>query len=203
MNGANGNNSLKLYDRVRVPSRPELGSGEILRIAEFAGVYQADVAFDSPEGRKLEIIPLELLESTADLWQRLVEGKFEDPESFRLKQLAFEFIYSNNGGELSASRVNLLPHQILLVHDLVAMRDRRLLIADEVGLGKTIETGMLLRELIARGEAERILIVTPAGLTRNWRQELANGFRLHFEILNQDFSDHGSATWETHHLVIA
>ncbi|MBU1206360.1 MAG: DEAD/DEAH box helicase family protein [Proteobacteria bacterium] len=203
MNGTNGNSSLKLYDRVRVPSRPELGTGEVLRIAEFAGVYQADVAFDSPEGRKLETIPLELLESTADLWQRLAAGNLDDPEFYRLKQIAFEFIYSNNGGELSSSRVNLLPHQILLVHDLVAMRDRRLLIADEVGLGKTIETGMLFRELIARGEAERILIVTPAGLTRNWRQELANGFRLHFEILNQDFLDHGSATWETHHLVIA
>jgi len=134
MNGTNGNNSPKLYDRVRVPSRPELGTGEVLRIAEFAGVYQADVAFDSPEGRKLETIPLELLESTADLWQRLADGDFDDSESYRLKQLAFEFIYSNNGGELSSSRVNLLPHQILLVHDLVAMRDRRLLIADEVGL---------------------------------------------------------------------
>jgi SNF2 family DNA or RNA helicase len=117
--------------------------------------------------------------------------------------MAVELAYSNNGGELSSSRVNLLPHQILLVHDLVSRIDRRLLVADEVGLGKTIETGMLLRELIARGEAERVLIVTPAGLTRNWNQELEGCFRLHFEILNQDFSDHGSATWEKHHMVIA
>ena len=60
--------------------------------------------------------------------------------------------HSNSGGELSASRVNLLPHQILLVHDLVEMAERRMLVADEVGLGKTIETGMLLRELNARAK---------------------------------------------------
>ena len=195
--------AVKPSDRVRVPSRPDLGTGEILKIADIAGIYQADVVFDLPEGRRLETIPVELLELTADLWGRLTAGNFDDPESYRLKQMAFELIHSNNGGELSSSRVNLLPHQILLVHDLVAMRDRRLLIADEVGLGKTIETGMLLRELMARGEAERILIITPAGLTRNWRQELEDCFRLHFEILNQDFSDHGSATWEKHHLAIA
>ncbi len=190
-------------DRVKVPSRPELGVGEVLRVSDVAGIYQADVVFDLPEGRRLETLPTNLLEPTGDLWARLAIGDFDDLESYRLKQIAFALVHSNTGGELSASRVNLLPHQILLVHDLVARQDRRFLIADEVGLGKTIETGMLLREMMARGEAERILIVTPAGLTRNWRDELEACFRLHFEILNQDFSDHGAATWERHHRVIA
>ena len=159
-------------DRVRIPSRPDLGTGEVLRISDVAGIYQADVVFDSTEGRKLETIPLELLTKSGDLWDRLKNGDFDDPDDYTLKQMAFELVYSNSGGELTASRVNLLPHQILLVHDLVAMQDRRLLIADEVGLGKTIEVGMALRELIARGEAERILIVTPAGLIKNWQHEL-------------------------------
>ena len=195
--------AIKPNDRVKVSSRLELGVGEVLRVAEVAGVYQADIVFDLPEGRRLETIPLRLLNLTGDLWERLFTGDFDDPEAFSLKQTALELIHSNNGGELTSSRVNLLPHQILLVHDLVGREDRRLLIADEVGLGKTIETGMLLRELIVRGEAERVLIITPAGLTRNWKQELEECFRLHFEILNHDFSDHGSATWEKHHRVIA
>jgi ERCC4-related helicase len=194
---------IKVSDRVIVPSRPELGVGEVLRVAEFAGVYRADVVFDLPTGRQLETLSVELLELTGDMWDRLSACDFDDPDDYELKQIAFELIHSNNGGELSASRVSLLPHQILLVHELVGRQERSLLIADEVGLGKTIETGMFLRELMARKEAERILIVTPAGLTRNWKTEMEECFHLHFEILNHDFSDHGSATWERHNLVIA
>ena len=71
------------------------------------------------------------------------------------------------------------------------------------GLGKTIETGMLLRELNARGEADRVLIVTPAGLVKNWQNELGECFRLHCSILGHDFYDYGTASWETHPWVIA
>jgi len=190
-------------DRVRVPSHPEFGIGEVLRVAETAGFYQADVVFDTPNGRRLETFPVELLEKTGDLWQRLLEKKFDDPIAYRVKQIAIDLTHSNSGGELSASRVNLLPHQILLVHDLVEMPERRMLIADEVGLGKTIETGMLLRELNARGEADRVLIVTPAGLVKNWQNELRDCFRLHGSILGHDFYDYGTASWETHPWVIA
>jgi SNF2 family DNA or RNA helicase len=195
--------SISPNDKVRVPSHPELGVGEVLRIAETAGFYQADVVFETPGGRRLEVFPLELLEKTGDLWQRLQEGTFDDPITYRTKQIALDLVHANSGGELSASRVNLLPHQILLVHDLVAQPERRVLVADEVGLGKTIETGMLLRELFARGEADRVLIVSPAGLVKNWQNELRECFRLHFSILGHDFQDHGAASWETHSCVIA
>jgi SNF2 family DNA or RNA helicase len=190
-------------DRVRVPSHPEFGIGEVLRVAETAGFYQADVVFDTPNGRRLETFPVELLEKTGDLWQRLIQKSFDDATGYRVKQIAIDLAHSNSGGELSASRVNLLPHQILLVHDLVEMPERRMLIADEVGLGKTIETGMLLRELNARGEADRVLIVTPAGLVKNWQNELRDCFRLHCSILGHDFYDYGTASWETHPWVIA
>ncbi|MBI4468459.1 MAG: DEAD/DEAH box helicase family protein [Acidobacteria bacterium] len=190
-------------DKVRVPSHPELGIGEVLRVAEQAGFYLADVVFDTPAGRRLETFPIELLEKTADLWQRLREGAVDDPATYRIRQIAIDLAHSNSGGELSASRVNLLPHQILLVHDLVAMTERRVLLADEVGLGKTIETGMLLRELNARGEVDRVLIVTPAGLVKNWQNELRDCFRLPSSILGRDFHDYGSASWESHAWVIA
>ncbi len=190
-------------DWVRVRNRPEWGTGEVLKVAQNLGVYQARVLFKTPDGERVETVPIEWLEKASDLWQRLASGDFDDPKIYRLKQMALDMIHANSGGELTASRVNLLPHQILLVHDLVATAPRRVLIADEVGLGKTIETGMLIRELIARGDAERILIVTPAGLIENWRRELEGGFRMHFDVLGRDFQDHGSAAWERHAHVIA
>ena len=188
---------------VRVKGRPELGTGEVLRLSGANGDERADVAFDSPDGRRLETLPLSRLEAIPDIWDRLAQGDFDEPVDFALKQLAFQFPLANSGGELSSSRTDLLPHQILLTHDVVAAARRRFLIADEVGLGKTIETGMIIRELVARGEAERVLVVAPAGLTRNWQSELADCFGLHFDILGIDFNDANPRVWETHPRVIA
>ncbi|MBI5242660.1 MAG: DEAD/DEAH box helicase [Elusimicrobia bacterium] len=190
-------------DHVRVPSRPDLGIGEVLRVSEVAGLYQADVAFNTPGGRQLEVFSVEDMEIASTVWDRLQAGHFDPPEDYRIKQLAIDLAHSNSGGELSSSRVELLPHQILLVHDLISSRERRVLVADEVGLGKTVETGMLFRELIARGEARRVLIICPAGLTRLWRQEMADLFKLHFTILGEDFSDYGPASWESQNRAIA
>jgi superfamily II DNA or RNA helicase len=190
-------------DRVRVRQHPEWGTGEVLRISQDLGIYQAKVLFKTPDGERVENLPIEWLEKTADLWERLASGDFDNPEDYRIKQMALDLAHANTGGELTASRVDLLPHQILLVHDLINRSPRRLLIADEVGLGKTIETGMLIRELMARGESERILIVAPAGLLENWREELDSCFRLHFDVLGRDFRDHGAAAWERHTRVIA
>ncbi|MGQ0652821.1 MAG: DEAD/DEAH box helicase [Betaproteobacteria bacterium] len=194
---------IELYESVRVRGKPEWGMGEVLKIAQNLGVYQAKVLFKTTEGERVETVPLEWLEKASDLWQRVARGEFDDLKAYRLKQMALDMAYANTGGELTASRVDLLPHQILLVHDMVAQTPRRVLIADEVGLGKTIETGMLIRELIVRDDAKRILIVTPAGLIENWRRELLEGFRLLFDVLGRDFQDHGSASWERHAHVVA
>lgn len=188
---------------VRVKGRPELGIGEVVRLSEDGGGYRADIAFEDTRGRRLETVPVGRLEPVPDLWQRFSSGDFDEPLDYALRQLAFQLPLANSGGELSCSRTDLLPHQILLTHDVVAARRRRFLIADEVGLGKTIETGMIIRELLARGEAERILVVAPAGLTRNWQTELDDCFGLHFDILGIDFTDANPRVWGTRSRVIS
>lgn len=187
---------------VRVVGREDLGSGEVVRVQNVGGVCEVDVAFDDADGRRLLTFPASRLSVVPDLWERLEHGPYDRPVDFLLKQLAIQLPLHNSGGQLSNSRTDLLPHQILLTHDVVAMDRRQLLIADAVGLGKTIEAGMIIRELVTRGLAQRILVICPAGLIRNWQKELRDCFRMHFDVLGIDFQDSDLA-WETHHRVIA
>ena len=195
--------NVKTGNRVLVRNRKDLGVGEVLRVAESYGAFVADVVFDSDSGRRLETLPIERLELVPDIWDRARKGEWDNPLDFLLKQVAFQLPLHNTGGQLSNSRTDLLPHQILLTRDVIRAERRRFLIADEVGLGKTIETGMIIRELVARNEASRILVICPAGLTKNWQNELRDAFRLYFEVLGLDFMDYGAASWEQHGKVIA
>jgi SNF2 family DNA or RNA helicase len=193
----------KVGESVKIKGKYDLGIGEILRVGDVYGVYQADVVFEDKNGRRLESFPVEKIEVVKDPWARIRDMDFDEPLDFLLRQLAYQIPLQNTGGQLSNSRTQLLPHQILLTRDVVASKRRRLLIADEVGLGKTIETGMIIKELVTRNEADRILIITPAGLTKNWQSELRDAFRIDFEIFGIDFSENGSLTWESHNKVIA
>src|SRR4030043_801222 len=190
--------------RVRIKYKPELGSGEVLRVSEEEGIYKVDVVFEKDGKRILETFPLNILEPIEDIFQKFEKGISDRPLDFFLKQLAYQFPLENSGGELSNSKTDLLPHQILLTHKIVEARRRRFLIADEVGLGKTIETGMIIRELNSRKEAERILIICPAGLTRNWQDEMRDCFRMHFDIFGTDFTDSNPYAWERHtHVIVS
>jgi SNF2 family DNA or RNA helicase len=85
---------------------------------------------------------------------------------------------------LSISRVDPLPHQLEAVYDyLLKLARVRFLLADDAGAGKTIMSGLLIRELKLRGLAERVLIVCPANLTFQWQRELKEKFDEKFEVL--------------------
>jgi len=84
-----------------------------------------------------------------------------------------------------------LPHQIRALSRAISGHRIRYLLADEVGLGKTIEAGLILRELKLRGQIRRILIVVPKGLVRQWIDELRTRFNEDFRLLiPADFSDY-------------
>ena len=194
---------IKKDTKVKVPYRPDLGIGSVINVAESPGGYtQVDVVFEKDGKRFLETFPQSRIEPIADIFQRYQNGESDHPMDFFLRQLAYQFPLENRGGELSNSKTDLLPHQILLTHQIISARRRKFLIADEVGLGKTIEVGMIIKELLARGEAKRILIICPAGLTVNWQNEMKDCFRVFFDIFGQDFSDVNPHAWERHCLVI-
>ena len=89
------------------------------------------------------------------------------------------------GGLLSslASGVIPLPHQLHVLNRALARNTIRYILADEVGLGKTIETGMVIRELKARGLIQRTLVVCPTGLVTQWAAEMQEKFHEKFHII--------------------
>ena len=121
------------------------------------------------------------------------EGEFNfkgDPEKFVMYAEAerirsayrFDPLFA-----ISCSVVDPLPHQVEAVYKFLLPQPKiRFLLADDTGAGKTIMTGLLLKELIARGVIERILIVTPGGLTRQWQEdEMGVKFNIPFTLVNR------------------
>jgi len=85
---------------------------------------------------------------------------------------------------LTTSLIEPLPHQIAAVYeDMLPRQPLRFLLADDPGAGKTIMAGLLLKELIVRGDLERCLIVSPGSLTEQWQDELWEKFGLDCEVL--------------------
>jgi len=83
---------------------------------------------------------------------------------------------------LNNSRVNLEPYQVEAVHRVISTFPHRFLLADDTGLGKTIEAGLILEELAARGRCQRVLVVCPAALVPQWKKELGTHFGRQYQV---------------------
>ncbi|MDQ6662367.1 MAG: DEAD/DEAH box helicase, partial [Chloroflexota bacterium] len=85
------------------------------------------------------------------------------------------------------SRIDPLPHQITAVYEaMLSKQPLRYLLADDPGAGKTIMTGLFIRELMIRGDLHRCLIISPGNLVEQWQNELSYRFHLTFDILTND-----------------
>ena len=95
------------------------------------------------------------------------------------------------------SLVEALPHQITAVYgEMLTRQPLRFLLADDPGAGKTIMAGLLIKELLVRGDLKRCMVVCPGSLAEQWQQELYDRFHLHFEILTNDkLESAGSGNW--------
>ena len=170
------------------PLHAENGVGIVQRVrGQQAKVEFRPTIFSKPpystESRILNINELRVIKSPLE---RLQDGEFDAPWRFDLRARAAQLLVCNRDGQLGNARTDLLPHQISVVHKVVFSPRRRYLIADEVGLGKTVETGMILYALRQRGQANRVLIVPPAGLTLQWQEEMADKFGLEFAVYRED-----------------
>ena len=184
-------------------SHPELGTGIFIK-PEPTGY--ARVFFQNFGERQVALSAL-----TATLtWDEEVVSLIRPATPEGLEQLwlsleAEQLPLLKNAAILTAAKVDLLPHQIVLTHRIANSSPRRFLVADSVGLGKTIETALVLRELASRGELTRALMVVPAGLVNNWRRELNETFHLDFEVFGSegDVTDRKSNAFAKHNRLIA
>ncbi|EMV9315958.1 DEAD/DEAH box helicase [Vibrio vulnificus] len=186
-------------------SQKSLGCGSVVTVRNIGNREQ--VLVDFPDKGQQIWLPYESLKFIKGPKLRFFgrdTGAEDAAERFRLKSLAYAIeTWNENSGALSKLDIDPLPHQIHLVHHILAHGNLNWMIADDVGLGKTIETGMLLKALSQRGMARRILLVTPAGLTQQWKEELHNKFGFgDFRIYGENFTIDAPREWGMYNHVI-
>lgn len=130
-----------------------------------------------------------------------------DGNAFRLAMEALRIRLAHHFDPYLAvhtSQVEPLPHQITAVYEHMLNRQPlRYLLADDPGAGKTVMAGLLIKELLVRGELQRCLIVAPGSLVEQWQDELWQKFGLRFELLTNEQLEASNGNWfEEHDLVI-
>jgi superfamily II DNA or RNA helicase len=172
---------------------------------------------DDAPGRALSVI------WERELGARIIEptsaglggaARLDEPRSFAayLHALKWSSVTATDAQLFQApfrAGIHLLDHQLVPLKKALELPRVNLFIADDVGLGKTIEAGLVMQELMLRQRVDRVLVVCPASVTLQWRDELERRFGLRFEIFNRDFvarrrQERGFATpiWELHHRFI-
>jgi ATP-dependent helicase HepA len=168
-------------DKIKIQSGEEL---TVVKVREQDGlrIYETDGG---------EVLEKDLSDSISfsKPEERLFSGKLDAPADFDLRGEALrrraEMRRSPVRG-LAGARMDLIPHQ-LFIADEVANRARpRVLLADQVGLGKTIEACLILHRLILTGRAERVLILVPEPLVHQWFVELLRRFQLSFSLFDEE-----------------
>lgn len=155
-----------------------------------------------------KVVPITTIRGETPRNERILSNVLGTAERIRKVWLTFESYalpLMESAAALTAAKIDLLPHQVVLTHRIATASPRRYLIADEVGLGKTIETALILRELFSRGELKRALMIVPAGLVNNWHRELNTVFNLDFEVFGSegDVTDRKTNAFAKHDLLIA
>jgi len=120
---------------------------------------------------------------------RLFAGQIDKSRAFQLRYETLEHIrrlQQSPARGLLGPRVQLLPHQLYIASEATNRYAPRVLLADEVGLGKTIEAGLILHQQLISGRANRVLIIVPDSLLHQWLVEMLRKFNLFFTIIDEE-----------------
>ncbi|OYR52207.1 DEAD/DEAH box helicase, partial [Halorubrum sp. Ea8] len=164
------------------------GEGELVKVNHRpSGQCLLHILTDDDDSKKLPAAVVDITDSSDALIEK---GEFDDPAGFNLRAKAAELDLAHRQDRFVAlenNRIDIAPHQVKAAHEILTSYDHRYLIGDEVGLGKTIEAAIVIEELAARGQADRVLIVAPAPLTTQWQEELREKFDTNYVIYDRDY----------------
>ena len=120
---------------------------------------------------------------------RLLNSQVDRLDWFRLRKDCLRHQFQQQQSQLmglSGGRVSLIPHQLHIAEEVGSRFAPRVLLADEVGLGKTIEAGLIMHQQLVSGRAQRVLIIVPESLMHQWLVEMLRRFNLKFSIFDHE-----------------
>ncbi len=153
------------------------------------GLRRYSLKLDDGSETELPETEVRALPPKPDLVAMMKEGRVADAKNFLLRKATLRLDDERRNdafGALLASRVMVKPHQVGVVQRVLSARRPRFVLADEVGLGKTIEAGMIFSALRLAGLAKRVLVVAPAHLTVQWLVELFHKFNHLFTLMDSE-----------------
>ena len=140
-------------------------------------------------GKSLNEAELDDTQAISSADERLVSGRIDRADRFDLRLEALlrrADARRSPAWGLESARIDLIPHQLRVAEMAASRSPLRILLADEVGLGKTIEAGMILARLLANGRVGRVLVLLPESLVYQWFVELLRRFNLQFSLFDEE-----------------
>jgi superfamily II DNA or RNA helicase len=198
---------------VHVRSRQYLTESVVTGIAGDATVVRLSCVYDDAQGESLEVLwehehDAKVLTGTG--WERLANRGFDAPKLFSayLHTLQWNCVTATDPKLFQApfrAGIKIDAYQIEPLRKALQLPRVNLFIADDVGLGKTIEAGLIARELLLRKKVRDIVVACPPSVLPQWQNELEQRFGLGFEVLDKEYvtrvrSERGYTTnpWSTH-----
>ncbi|MCW2275299.1 helicase SNF2 [Rhodoblastus acidophilus] len=175
---------------------PQHGEGRVIADLGVTVVVRFGVAIEQVEATELSRV--------RSINDALADGQFDDALASlsRAQALAIRSV-NDQWGVFSRSRVQLLPHQLWVCRQVTRTWPTRWLVADDVGLGKTIEAGLIVEPLLSSGRVRRLLVLTPARLVGQWRARLKTMFDIRLQEYAADLDRGRINFWETSQQVVA
>jgi ATP-dependent helicase HepA len=141
------------------------------------------------KNRKLSEAELGNMSVTHGVEDRLFAGDVDSPQTFALRRETLQHDYRRRLSAVKGfvgGRIDLIPHQLYIAHEVSSRYAPRVLLSDQVGLGKTIEACLILHRLLLSGRISRVIILVPESLVHQWFVEVLRRFNLWFHIFDEE-----------------